>query len=260
MMAAVAKYRDDIAGSITTAGISTAYTVATSQVLDSLRNGFRVAFSPHVDCGAAPTLAVDGLAAKPLRPYHAVDFAAGELKQGAMYSGVYNSVNGEWIVDGYFTGFLTSGGNPDLVSIHGLGAGGTTGMLRKTAANTYALDEGDTAIIFEKDNSGTVIPTGIMGDAQVPFACTILSATMLADQSGSAVVDIWKAAYANYPPLLANSIVASAPPTITTATKMTDATLTGWTTAVAAGDCLRFNLNSVTSITRLTIILKVKRF
>ena len=32
------------------------------------------------------------------------------------------------------------------------------------------------------------------------------------------------------------------------------------TVAVAAGDTLRFNLNSVSSIQRLTVILKLKRY
>jgi hypothetical protein len=163
-----------------------------------------------------------------------------------------------WVVS--FVGPLTRNDNPDLVSIHALGAGGTTGVLKKTAANTYALDNGTTALIFEKDFNGNVLATGVLGEMQVPFACTITGVTLLADQSGSCVVDIWKAAYASYPPTVANTIVASAPPTISAAQKATDSTLTGWTTAIAAGDTLRFNLNSVSSLTRVTVILQVKRY
>jgi hypothetical protein len=36
--------------------------------------------------------------------------------------------------------------------------------------------------------------------------------------------------------------------------------LTGWTTSIAAGDILRFNLDSVSAITRLQIMLKVRRY
>ena len=111
------------------------------------------------------------------------------------------------------------------------------------------------AIAFIIDGGGATPSTGVQGDLSIPFACTINSVTMLADQSGSIVVDILKSAYAAYPPV--SSICGAAPPTISTATKSTDTTLTGWTTSIAAGDCLRFSVSSVTSITRVTLTLKV---
>jgi hypothetical protein len=78
---------------------------------------------------------------------------------------------------------------------------------------------------------------------------------MLADQSGSIVVDIWEDTYANYPPTDADSITASAVPTITTAVKSQDSTLTGWTTAIVGGSTLRYNVDSVTTIQRVTVSL-----
>jgi hypothetical protein len=110
------------------------------------------------------------------------------------------------------------------------------------------------------DGGGAAITTGIKGDlGPIPFACTILEVTMLADHSGSIVVDIWKDTYANFPPTDADSITASAPPTISTAVKSQDSTLTGWTTSIAAGNILRFNVDSVTDIQRVSIALKVRR-
>jgi hypothetical protein len=71
-------------------------------------------------------------------------------------------------------------------------------------------------------------------------------------------VDVWKDTYTNFPPTDADTITASAPVTITASgTKSEDNTLTGWTTAIAADDILRFNVDSVTSIQRLTISLEV---
>src|SRR5215467_3713071 len=69
MMAAAAKYRDDIAGAIVTAGTSTAYAVTSYQVFDTLAHldGAMIAFTPHTTSGATVTLNVDGLGAKPLR-------------------------------------------------------------------------------------------------------------------------------------------------------------------------------------------------
>lgn len=112
-------------------------------------------------------------------------------------------------------------------------------------------------LIFIFDGGGAVIQTGIHGDLIVDFDCVIQSATLLADQSGSIVVDIWKDTYANFPPTVADTITASAKPTITTATKSQDSTLTGWTTAIAAGSILRFNVDSVATVTRVTLALKV---
>ncbi len=109
------------------------------------------------------------------------------------------------------------------------------------------------------DGGGSAITTGVKGDIFVPYGCTINSVTMLADQSGSIVVDIWKVAYASYPATVTNTITASALPTITSATKSQDTTLTGWTTSVSAGDCIRFNVNSATTITRLNLTLKVTK-
>ena len=169
IMAAVAKYRDDMSGWITTSGTSTAYTISSYQGLTALTDKFAISFTPHVDCGAAPTFQVDGQTAKPLIPYHGATFVGGELKGGGVYTCVYNASNAEYVVDG-FNATSYGSNNADLASIHGLGSSGSVGILRKTAANTYALDSGTTAIIFEKDGNGTVLSTGIMGDSQVPFA------------------------------------------------------------------------------------------
>ena len=109
------------------------------------------------------------------------------------------------------------------------------------------------------DGGGVAITTGIKADISVPYACTIVSVVMLADQAGTIVVDIWKDTYANYPPINADSITAAAPPTVTSpALKSEDTTLTGWTLAIAAGDTLRFNVDSNTVVERLALVLKVQ--
>lgn len=115
------------------------------------------------------------------------------------------------------------------------------------------------AIIAEIDGAGNTITTGVKGDTRVPFDCTILSATLLADQTGSIVVNIWKDTLANYPPTSGDKITSTTPPTISGGTNSEDTTLSSWTTTIAAGDTLRFNVDSVTSIGRVTLILKVKK-
>jgi hypothetical protein len=112
---------------------------------------------------------------------------------------------------------------------------------------------------FVIDGGGSVISTGVHGDLEVPFDCTITQATLLADQSGDIVVDVWKDTYANFPPTDADSITASAPLTIASGAKSQDGTLTGWEISLVAGDILRFNVDSVTSIQRVTVALRVAR-
>lgn len=112
-------------------------------------------------------------------------------------------------------------------------------------------------ITFIIDGGGSAITTGQKGHLRIPFACTIQRVTMLADVSGSIVVDIWKDTYANFPPDNADSITSAAPPTISSAQKSEDSTLTGWTTSIAADDILAYNVDSCATITRLTISLKV---
>jgi hypothetical protein len=114
-------------------------------------------------------------------------------------------------------------------------------------------------ITFIIDGGGSAISTGQKGHLHIPFNCVITQATLLAAQTGSIVVDIWKDSYGFFPPTDADSITASAPPTISGAQKSQDSTLTGWTTYIYANDVLAFNVDSCTTITRVTISLTVEK-
>lgn len=172
------------------------------------------------------------------------------------------------------------GGSGTVTSV--AASGGTTGLSftgspitvsgTLTLTGTLVVANGGTGITndvtivdipFVIDGGGIAITTGLKGWIVVDFACTIQSATLLADQSGSIVVDVWKCTYSAYAPpthpASGDSITASAPPTISSATKSQDATLTGWTTSISAGDVLAFNVNSATTVQRVTLSLKVKR-
>jgi hypothetical protein len=115
------------------------------------------------------------------------------------------------------------------------------------------------ALVITISGGGAAITTGTKGDVRVPWAGTITKQTTLIDQTGSIVVDLWKDTYANYPPTDADSITASAPPTISSGLKQEDSTLTGWTTSVAAGDTIRWNVDSITTATWCTIILEITK-
>lgn len=94
-------------------------------------------------------------------------------------------------------------------------------------------------------------------DVYVAYACTITAVTLGGGgATGSVELDIESASYANYPGTFA-SIVASAPPTISSATKSQDTGLSGWSTSIAAGTWLRVSVTSVTTLTRLSGALTV---
>jgi microcystin-dependent protein len=109
MMAAVAKYRDDIAGAITTGGSSTANTVTSNQSFDTLAHlsGQMIAFVPHTtsagSAGSQITLNVDGLGAKPIRLAPSVEIPSGTLVQGTPYVATYNNSDSAFYLQGFGT-------------------------------------------------------------------------------------------------------------------------------------------------------------
>src|ERR1700742_1557744 len=114
MMAATAKYRDDIAGAIVTGGTSTAYTVSSYEVFDTLAHlgGQMIAFTPHVTNGATVTLNVDSLGPKPLRTSPGAELPAGTIMQGTPYVATYNNSDGAFYLQGLY-------GNPYNVPLLG---------------------------------------------------------------------------------------------------------------------------------------------
>jgi len=144
-------------------------------------------------------------------------------------------------------------------SAYASGWNGSVAVPTRNAVYDRVQDVALAAITFIIDGGGSAITTGIKGDLEIPFACTIEEVIVLADQTGSIVVDIWKDTYANFPPTDADSITASATPTLSSAIKAQNNTLTGWTTSIVAGDILRFNVDSATTVQRVSIILQVRK-
>lgn len=99
-MAVIAKWRDDNSGSLATGGTSTAYTLTTNTVFTTLAlmDNATIAFIPHTDSGATPTLNVDGLGAKTIRNWTGATFPTGGLKSGSVYRATYDNGNAEWLI------------------------------------------------------------------------------------------------------------------------------------------------------------------
>ena len=113
-------------------------------------------------------------------------------------------------------------------------------------------------IEFVIDGGGAAITTGIKGYLEVPFACTVNTWTLLADTSGSITVDVYSDTYANYG-TNTSMVGAGTKPVISSATKAQSAPSSWTTTSIAAGNIVGFNVTAATTVTRVTISLKVTR-
>ena len=152
---------------------------------------------------------------------------------------------------------ITAPAASDVLAVVDLSGAATTKKV--TRANLL----GQFALSVLLGNGSSVISTGIKGAVEVPFACTIEAVRLVgilpASTNGNLVVDIWKDSYANYPPTVADTITAAAKPTLAAAQKYEDATLTGWTTAIAAGNWLIFNVDSAATLTLAAVSIRLRR-
>lgn len=106
------------------------------------------------------------------------------------------------------------------------------------------------------DGGGSAPTVGAIGYVVSQFAGTIDRWDIIADQSGSAVVDVWKRLSAI--PTDAHRIAGTEKPTLSGAQLAADTSLTTWSTlSVAVGDVLGFELESVTTCTRVTAQVRI---
>lgn len=121
-----------------------------------------------------------------------------------------------------------------------------TGVGQQVAL-TWTLAEGGVPIVGSK--------TPIL----VPFAHTIKRWYLMADISGDLTLDVWRDAYASYPPTNGDSIVAAANPALSSADHGSDSTLTGWSTTGAANDVYNIEVEAAATITQVTFAMIVER-
>jgi hypothetical protein len=167
------------------------------------------------------------------------------------------SVSGSPITSSGTLAVTKAGQNPNLFYAGPSGGGAAVPTFRAIATVDLPSNTVIGAIGIVIDGGGSSPTTGSKGFIQIPYSGTITSWTMLGDISGSAQVTVKKSTYSGFP--TTSSIVASAPPNLSSAQKNTNSTLTGWTTTFTAGDIMEFNLDSVTTITRITLELAVSR-
>jgi hypothetical protein len=103
VMASVAKYRDDINGSLVTGGTNTAYTLTSNQVFTSLAamDGQTIVVNFNATNGAAPTLNVDGFGAKALNSDTSTAILTGIIRANTVWALTYNNSSGVWLIQNF---------------------------------------------------------------------------------------------------------------------------------------------------------------
>ena len=164
---------------------------------------------------------------------------------------------------------------------NGGGTGGSgTGPVGPTGATGATGSQGNTGATGPTGSQGNTGPTGAIGgtvgifkswDGQGSFISsgnpryyvmtsngTITGWSILtAGTGGTATIDVWKVAYGTALPTVSNTIVAAAPPILSTGNVLRSSTLTGWTgTSLLAGDIFGFNITSTGNATLLNFTLE----
>lgn len=120
----------------------------------------------------------------------------------------------------------------------------TTADLTRTI--NYVIDSGSIKMLPGNKGSVTLDVSGI-----------IESLVILSDQEGELTLDIKKSNYNDFPTF--TSIVGGVyPQLVTDNRKLRDDNLTGWDTALVAGDILTFDVIAVNNINRFLVSLKLK--
>lgn len=190
--------------------------------------------------GSAATASVNDFATATQGSHGETAYGWGDHAQAGYVTGT------PWTSEGYLTDAPSDGSQ----------------YLRLNGAwSTVTIPEGTTARTITATFDGNFAPPAANTKTvpmRVPYSGTITGWTITSDVSGSAVVNVWKNTYANNPPTVADAISGSEKPTLSSASKNQDLSLTTWTTTtITAGDMLIFNVESASTLTMLTVSLHV---
>jgi hypothetical protein len=102
------------------------------------------------------------------------------------------------------------------------------------------------------------LEAGKFGDVVLPYDCTLIAWSIVASGTGSAVVSVWADSLANFPPNSSDNVTGGNPPTLS-ASDHSSGNTTGWSTNLTAGQVVRFTLQSVSTLSRVTLQLNVTK-
>ena len=145
------------------------------------------------------------------------------------------------------------------------GATGPQGLVGNTGAQGATGPQGQQGQIgatvgtigISLNGNGAYISTGSKGYLTIPYDCTLTQWQLVASATGSIVIDVKRASYANFP--TTTSIAGTELPTLTNQQKNQDLSFSSWTTAIAANDVLEFVVNSNTNVTFCNLNIKLTK-
>jgi len=111
------------------------------------------------------------------------------------------------------------------------------------------------ALFYVIDGGGSVISVGSKGQLSLPTGCTVTGWVITADQPGSAVVDVLRSSFADFPAVV--SIAGTDKPTLVTSQSNENLAVTVWNTALNANDQVQFYVDSASVVTRLNVTINV---
>jgi len=146
------------------------------------------------------------------------------------------------------TGSTSSTGSGHIVTYNT-----ASGLYSHTLPDTFISNIKSGSFGVTIDGNGGVIAVGQKGYITVPYNGTITDWEIMADQAGTCNIDVRKSTFSGFP--TQTSITGSAPITMSATQKASSSILTGWDTAITAGDVYGFTLNTAATITRLNLII-----
>lgn len=181
---------------------------------------------------------------------------------------VYNNAVQAYYIDQSIGGVGSSGGTSLLLETNGT-ANFNQAILNLTQGPGITLFDDNlgnttisTAVIprvcalsYTIDGGGSVIGVGAKGQLSIPASCTITGWVITSDQPGSAVVDVLRSSYPNFPATI--SLAGADKPTLASAQKNENLALTAWTIAINAGDQVQFYVDSASTVTRLNLTVNL---
>ena len=123
-----------------------------------------------------------------------------------------------------------------------------------TATLNTSYKSGSCGVVF--DGQGGVISNGRTAYVQVPYKGTITGWTLVAAQSGSCTVTVFKDTFLNFPPVSPGDNIFGTQPALG---GVQTNSATGLSVAVASGDWIGFTISGVTTVTWVNLTLSITK-
>lgn len=191
-MSSVAKWRDDISGTLTTGGSSTAYTITTNQSFTADAagmSGAMLCFIPHATSGLNPTLAVDGLTARAINQSTGVAVPTGALILGTPYVVTYVNATTEFILQGMLGAATFNDPVQILSTVAGAASAPSFDLFRNKAAS--ANDQlGNVAFNAQNSAAAKTLYSRIVGQILVATAAAETGALLFQQRIAGAFTTV----------------------------------------------------------------------